>query len=135
MPSDSNNLPRITFSIGSFEEKVVVRMAERREVSKSEIIRNLVQNWIETNSELLKKNYGINLEEMTREMRLESSAHDLFEEIINSFKRTKKIHIDRLAEKIDVNSKDLLRYIDKNGDVLEKKGLNLQTEGEYIIKI
>jgi hypothetical protein len=134
MPSDEN-MPRITFSLGSFEEKVMIKMAKKREVSKSEIIRNLIHNWIEENSELLRNNYGIVLEDIYREMRLESGAQNLMEELLNSFKRTRKIQIDRLSAKLDVNPNDLLRFIDDHGDNLEKNGLNLAVDGDQIVRV
>lgn len=134
MPSEEN-MPRITFSLGSFEEKVIIKMAEKREVSKSEIIRTLVHNWIEENSDLLKNNYGILLEDISREMRIETSGSYLIDELLGSFKRTKRIHIDRLATKLDVNSNDLLKLLDDTGDELEKKGLSLEINGEYVIRL
>ena len=44
------------------------------------------------------------------------------------------MEIDRLAENLDVNSKILIDIIALHGDKLEKEGLNLQIEGDYVVK-
>ena len=132
--SDSSKLPRITFSLGTFDEKVVEKMAERREVSKSEIVRNLVHNWIEDNAKLLKESYGLVLEEITRELRLESKI-DIIKGLLKQFKRATTMTLDNLASILDLNPKDLIIFINENGDELENQGLNLEIDGEDIKKI
>ena len=52
MTSDSkksSDLSRITFSLDAFDERVINLMAMKRKQSRSETVRNLVHNWIESN--------------------------------------------------------------------------------------
>lgn len=135
MPSETERIPRITFSLGSFEEKVIVKMADKREVSKSEIVRTLIHNWIEENSDLLKTNYGIDLEDVSREILLESGKKDILEELVKSLKRVKSINIDRLAAMLDINPNDLVKIINDNGDKLEEKGYNLIVDEDTVKKL
>ena len=56
-PKKSSELSRITFSLDFFDEKVIDLMAKKRKQSRSETVRNILHNWIESNSNLLKNNY------------------------------------------------------------------------------
>lgn len=108
------------------------------EITKSEIIRDVLSKWIEANTEILRNNYNVNYEDLRREIELESEERDV-KEIINKlpqfFKRIKaKIEIIRLAELLDINPKTLTNFILLHGDDIEKKGLNLQVDGDYVIK-
>ncbi|GAG86086.1 unnamed protein product, partial [marine sediment metagenome] len=47
----SSNLPRITVSLDFFDETVIKLMAEKMGKSKSEILRNILNDWIITNPE------------------------------------------------------------------------------------
>ena len=109
-------------------------MSLNRKKSRSEILRTIIHTWIERNPEILQNNYDIIFKDIVREIRLEPKIKDVEAELLNSFKRTKKISIDRLASIIDVNSDDLIRFIEDHGDDLEQKGLNLLIDGEYIVK-
>ena len=126
--------PRITFTLGEFDERVIEKMSKKRDVSKSEIVRNLIHNWIEDNHDILKNNYEIDFKEITEELQQDSSK-EIMNKIPQLFKRIKnKIEIIQLAELLEINPKTLTNLILLQGDDLEKEGLNLQIDGEFIIK-
>jgi len=133
----SSNLPRITVSLDHFDETVINLMAEKMGKSKSEILRNILNEWIISNPDILNSKYGIISVDVRREIQLrnkERKIEDDLDQIINFFKRVKSIDIDRLAEKLVMSSKTLMDIIDHYGDDLEQKGLNFGIEGNLIVK-
>jgi len=133
----SSNLPRITVSVDFFDETVIKLMAEKMGKSKSEILRNILNEWIITNPDILESKYGILSVDVRREIQLrnkERKISDDLKQIINFFNRVKSIDIDRLAEKLVMSSKTLMDIIDQYGDDLEQKGLKLGIEGNLIVK-
>ena len=66
----SLNLPRITISLDHFEKIIIHLMAEKMGKSKSEILRNIINDWIITNPDILESKYGINLDDVMRENQL-----------------------------------------------------------------
>lgn len=138
MPSDTTKLPRITVSLDHFDEAVINMMAENMGKSRSEILRNIVNEWILANSKSLKSKYGIIFEDVQREIQFKNEERNLeddLKQILRFFKRAKSIDIDRLAEKLVMSSKTLLDLLDEHGDELENRGLNLQIEGNLIVKL
>ncbi|MGQ4875442.1 MAG: ribbon-helix-helix domain-containing protein [Promethearchaeia archaeon] len=140
MPSNSSkssNLPRITVSLDPFDDTVINMMATKTGKSKSEILRTIITQWIESNPDTLKSKYMIDFDDVRREMQIknqERNIEDDLNELIRFFKRVKSIDIDRLAEKLTMSTKTLLDILDKYGDDLEKRGLNLIIEGNLVIK-
>ncbi len=140
MPSEvnkSSNLPRITVSLDHFDETVIKLMAEKMGKSKSEILRNIINDWIITNPDTLNSKYGIESVDVRREIQLRNNEREIqddLEQIISFFKRIKSIDMDRLAEKLVMSSKTLMDILDEYGDVLEQKGLKLGIEGNLIVK-
>ena len=133
----SSTLPRITVSLDHFDETVINLMAEKMGKSKSEILRNIINEWIITNPDMLNSKYGIISVDVRREIQLrnkERKIDDDLDQIINFFKRVKSIGIDRLAEKLVMSSKTLMDILDEYGDDIEQKGLKLGIEGNLIIK-
>ena len=133
----SSNLPRITVSLDHFDETVIKLMAEKMGKSKSEILRNIINDWIITNPDTLNSKYGIESVDVRREIQLrnkEREIEDDLEQILNFFRRVKSIDIDRLAEKLIMSSKTLMDILDEYGDELEHKGLKLGIEGNLIVK-
>ena len=135
--SKSSTLPRITVSLDHFDETVINLMAEKMGKSKSEILRNIINEWIIKNPDTLNSKYGIISVDVRREIQLrnnERKIDDDLNQIINFFKRVKSIEIDRLAEKLIMSSKTLMDIIDECGDDLEQKGLKFGIEGNLIVK-
>ena len=140
MPSTSkpSNLPRITVSLDPFDDAIINQMAEEMSKSKSEILRNIINEWIISNPDTLKLKYGIIFEDVRREIQIkneERNIEDDIKNIINFFKRVNSIEIDRLAEKLTMSSKTLLDLLEAHGDELEKLGLNLQIDVNIIKKV
>ena len=140
MSSEENkpsSLPRITVSLDHFDETVIKLMAEKMGKSKSEILRNIINDWIITNPDTLNSKYGIESVDVRREIQLRNKdrkIEDDLEQIISFFRRVKSIDMDRLAEKLVMSSKTLMDILDEYGDVLEQKGLKLGIEGNLIVK-
>jgi len=140
MPSEENkssNLPRITVSLDHFDETVIKLMAEKMGKSKSEILRNIINDWIITSPDILNSKYGIVSVDVRREIQLrnkERNIDDDLKQIVSFFRRIKSIDIDRLAEKLIMSSKTLMDILDEYGDNLEQKGLKLGIEGNLIVK-
>jgi len=140
MPSEdikSSNLPRITVSLDHFDETVIKLMAEKMGKSKSEILRNIINDWIINNPDTLNSKYGIESVDVRREIQLRNKEREIegdLEQIVSFFKRIKSIDMDRLAEKLVMSSKTLMDILDEYGDVLEQKGLKLGIEGNLIVK-
>ena len=133
----SSNLPRITVSLDHFDETVIKLMAEKMGKSKSEILRNIINDWIIINPDILNSKYGIESVDVRREIQLrnnERKIEDDLEQIVSFFRRVKSIDMDRLAEKLVMSSKTLMDIFDEYGDVLEQKGLKLGIEGNLIVK-
>ena len=133
----SSNLPRITVSLDHFDETVIKLMAEKMGKSKSEILRNIINDWIISNPDILNSKYGIESVDVRREIQLrnkERKIEDDLDQIVNFFRRIKSIDMDRLAEKLVMSSKTLMDIIDEYGDLLEQKGLKLGIEGNLIVK-
>lgn len=149
MPSESESdlekerkkpkLPRLTVTLDLFSEKIITKMAGFKGTTKSEIIRDILSKWIEANPDIIKENYNVNYMDLRREIEMESELRDL-KDIVKKlpimFKRIKKkIEIERLADLLDINSKSLTNFILFQGDELQKEGLSLQVDGDFIIKV
>ena len=65
-------LPRFTISLNHFEKTIINLMAEKMGRSRVEILRNIINNWINTNTDILESKYGINLDDVTREINFET---------------------------------------------------------------
>jgi len=93
--TSESSKPRITFTLGEFDERVIEKMAKKRDVSKSEIVRNLIHNWIEDNHDILKNNYEIDFKEITEELQQDSSK-----EIMNKITDDNKLNIIQVIDEI-----------------------------------
>lgn len=125
MPSS----PRITVSLDIFDDKVINKMSEYRDTSKSEIVRNIIHQWIEESPDLLEKNYGINFKEINKEIKLETSEktmEDLKEKLLSMKGMLKRISIEDLADILEVDQKTAKKLIFNYGPELKEEGLTLQ---------
>jgi hypothetical protein len=55
-------------------------------------------------------------------------------ELQKRFKRIKKMKISSLAEMMSVHEQTLINIITLKGDELEEQGLDLEIDGDYIVK-
>jgi hypothetical protein len=140
MPSESkksSDLSRITFSLDAFDEKVINLMADKRKQSRSETVRNLVHNWIESNPELLKSNYDIDLTDITREIEItdyNQVIQDSIQKLVKYSELFNEIEFDILAEQLDISRKLLREIIFDYKNKLEKLGVRLRIRGKLIVK-
>lgn len=134
MPSS----PRITVSLDIFDDKVINKMSEYRDTSKSEIVRNIIHQWIEDNPDTLENNYGINFKEINKEILVETrdkSIEDLKAELLSMKEMLKRISIEELADILEVDQKTAKKLIFEHGPELKEEGLNLQYNNGIIEKV
>ena len=136
--SESTGLPRITVSLDLFDETVISMMVNKRNKSKSETIRSIINQWIMTNSNILKEQYGIETEEVSREIEIKDKSKFLDDKIKKLISYSDKIKhsIDAqlLADTLDISKRMLMQIIFDHADKLKEKKINLNIEGNLIIK-
>jgi hypothetical protein len=112
-------------------------MAQNRNIPLSEATRIAVHSWIENNPEILKRNYGVDIEDVTEEIALESIT-DSVDEIIGKlpqiFNLVEDISLEDLAEHLRVNIKAVKNLMFTQGDKIKKVGLNLKYKGDRVFK-
>ncbi|MFW9872756.1 MAG: hypothetical protein ACFFG0_06595 [Candidatus Thorarchaeota archaeon] len=136
-PQKSSDLSRITFSLDAFDERVLTLMAKKRKQSRSETVRNLVHNWIENNSNILKSNYDIDLSDITREIEIidyNQVIQDSIQKLVRYAELFNEIEFDILAEQLDISRKILREIIFEHKNKLEKLGVKLRIRGKLIVK-
>ena len=130
----SLELYRITFSLNTFDEKIITLMAEKSWQFPSEVLRNLIHNWIEKNPNILKKNYNIDLDETKREIIYDQAVQSTILKFIKYSELFNEIEFDALAKQLEV-SRDILRdIIFEYRNKLEKLGVKLRIRGKLIVK-
>ena len=140
MPSDSkksSELSRITFSLDAFDERVITMMAKKRKQSRSETVRSLIHNWIEGNPNILKSNYDIDLNDITREIEItdyNQVIQDSIQKLVKYSDLFNEIEFDILAEQLEISRKILRDIIFEYKNKLEKLGIKLRIRGKLIVK-
>jgi hypothetical protein len=140
MPSDAqktSDLSRITFSLDAFDERVISLMAQKRKQSRSETVRSLVHNWIESNPIILKSNYDIDLNDITREIEIadyDQVIQDSIQKLVGYSELFNEIEFDILAEQLEISKKILRDIIFEYRNKLEKLGVKLRIRGKLIVK-
>ena len=137
--------PRISVKLDEFDYKVINKMAENRNISLSKSINNIVHQWIESNPDILKENYGVNFKEITQELLLETASlsydkslmqieKDIIEELPTFFEMVESVSISDLADHFDVPIKSIKKIFYSHGKKLKSLGLNLKVKEGYIYK-
>ena len=140
MPSEtkkSSDLSRITFSLDAFDERVINLMAGKRKQSRSETVRSLIHNWVESNPVLLKSNYDIDLTDITREIEItdfNKVIQDSIQKLVKYSELFNEIEFDILAEQLAISRKLLREIIFDYKNKLEKLGVKLRIRGKLIVK-
>jgi len=140
MPSDSkksSELSRITFSLDAFDERVITMMAKKRKQSRSETVRSLIHNWIEANPNILKSNYDIDLNDITREIEItdyNQVIQDSIQKLVKYSDLFNEIEFDILAEQLEISRKILRDIIFDHKNKLEKLGIKLRIRGKLIVR-
>jgi len=152
MPSESEaqeeveeKQKRISVKLDDFDRKVVSKMAINRNISLSSTIRNMVHQWIEDNSDLLKRNYGFDEEEISAQFALETASivldkslktyeKDIIKELPQFFEMVDDIALEDIAEHFDVSIKAIKNIFLTHGEEIKKIGLILKYRGDRIYK-
>ena len=140
MPSGSkksSELSRITFSLDAFDERVITMMAKKRKQSRSETVRSLIHTWIEANPNILKSNYDIDLNDITREIEItdyNQVIQDSIQKLVKYSDLFNEIEFDILADQLEISRKILRDIIFDYKNKLEKLGIKLRIRGKLIVK-
>ncbi|TFF87145.1 MAG: hypothetical protein EU549_05310 [Promethearchaeota archaeon] len=130
-----SKMDRVTVSLDTFDYKVVNQMASNRDLSLSEVVRNIIHNWIEFNPDLLEKNYGINVEEITKEIIAETteiSEIEIINRLPKFFEIVEEVTIGDLADYFDVSKRFIKDLLFEKGEEIKNLGLNIKLKGETI---
>lgn len=148
MPENEEEIKRksrITIGLDDFDYRVVNKMSLNRNLPLSEVIRIVVHQWIEFNPEILKRNYGIELQDITEEIQSESLEISIdktlkpyekamIKELPEFFELVNDVSIEDLAEHFNLNPKAIKNIIFTHGKEIKKIGLNLKLKEGRIYK-
>jgi len=129
--------PRVTVTLDIFDDKVIDQMSKHRDASKSEMIRFMVRQWIEENPNMLEKNYGVNIDDINKEIAAKSKGitpEHLIDKLPSMFNSIERISINELADFLDVDQKTIKNIIFQHGEELKEKGLTLKYIEGVIVK-
>jgi hypothetical protein len=144
--SDADEIPpksvRITTTLDYIDAKIIENLQGALGNSQSSVINYIIKDWIKTNSEKIRLTYGIDIAGIRREIQSVIKGIEIEEEIQKNvmtelqkrFKRIKKMKISSLAEMMSVHEQTLINIITLKGDELEEQGLDLEIDGDYIVK-
>lgn len=133
---------RITTTLDYIDAKIIEYLQGAFGNSQSAVINYIVKDWIKSNSDMLRLSYGIDIAGIRREVQSAIKGIEIgveiqqkvFKELQIRFKRIKKMDIKTLSELLSVHPQTLMDIITIKGDELEKEGLNLTIDGEYVVK-
>jgi hypothetical protein len=112
-------------------------MAQKRKQSRSETVRSLIHNWIENNTNILKSNYDIDLNDITRDIEItdyNEVIQKTIQKLIKYSELFNEIEFDILAEQLEVSRKILRDIVFEHKNKLEKLGVKLRIRGKLIVK-
>ncbi|TXT61782.1 MAG: hypothetical protein BAJALOKI2v1_10052 [Promethearchaeota archaeon] len=133
---------RITTTLDYIDAKIIENLQGALGNSQSSVINYIIKDWIKTNSDKIRLTYGIDIAGIRREIQAvikgieieEEIQMNVMNELQKRFKRIKKMKISSLAEMMSVHEQTLVNIITLKGDDLEQKGLDLEIDGEFIVK-
>lgn len=128
---------RITVSMDEVTEKIIDNLIGVKGKSKSNVVYEIIKDWIDQNAEKILKNWGVNFADIRKQVMASYKREDqeLIEYIAELFQTIKTIQAEELASVLDMDEKELMTFIFKNRVALEKVGLSLQyEEGKFFSK-
>ncbi len=131
-------LPRVTVSLDFFDDLLVSKLVGYEGQSKSEVLRHILKKWIGENTDVIQNTYGIKFSEIRRELQMKimiKAEEKVIENLLKMFKRIKRFETEKLADRLHIPSDSIIDIINEYGDELEEKGLNLEIDGDFVIKI
>ncbi|MEE9379701.1 MAG: hypothetical protein V3V33_16875 [Candidatus Lokiarchaeia archaeon] len=131
-------LPRVTVSLDYFDDLLVTKLVGYEGQSKSEVLRHILKKWIGENTEIIQNTYGIKFSEIRREIQMKTMMEEkekAIEILLKLFKRIKRFETEKLADRLNIPSDMVIDIINDYGDELEKNGLNLEIDGDFVLKI
>ena len=152
MPSEQDNQgdveekqKRVSVKLDEFDRKVVSKMAANRNTSLSNTIRNMAHQWIEDNPDVLKRNYGIDVEEISERLALETATIQIdktikpyekaiIKELPQFFEMVEDVSLEDIADRFDVNVKAIKNIIFTHGQEIKQVGLTLKYKENRIYK-
>ncbi len=132
---------RITTTLDYIDSKIINNLIGTFGRSQSGVISYIIKDWVKVNSDLLRLSYGIDIAGIrhelkpTKEISIDEQIQSrLFNDLPLRFKRMKKYNFEKLATLLNVHSETLIDFITINGDELEQIGLNLQIDGDFVVR-
>ncbi len=131
-------MDRVTVSLDEFDYKVISKMAKNRNIGLSEATRIVIHNWIETNPDKLRTNYGVDINELTEQIALASmidSESEIIKKLPQIFQLVDDISLKDLADHLEINVKAVKHLFFTQGEKIKKLGINLKFKGDRIYKL
>jgi len=129
-------LSRITTGLDDFDYRIVTEMARNRNLPHSEVVRIIVHQYIESFPDKLKLHYGVDINEVREELKLESAEifidktlkpyeKEIIKDLPEFFNSVSDASIDDLADYYNVNTKAIKRLFFTHGKNIKSIGLDL----------
>jgi len=132
---------RRTTTLDYIDSKIIENLVGTFGSSRSAVISYIIKDWVKTNSDMLRLSYGLDIVGIRHELKsvkeiaiAEQIQERLFKDLPVRFKRIKRFNTEKLGTLLNVHPQTLIDFITIKGDELEKLGLNLQVDGDFIIK-
>ncbi|KKN10641.1 hypothetical protein LCGC14_1034540 [marine sediment metagenome] len=129
---------KISQAKNKFSDLLVSKLVGYEGQSKSEVLRHILKKWIGENTQIIQNTYGIKFSEIKRELQMKTIMEEkekALEVLLRLFKRIKRFETEKLAVRVNIPSDVVIDIINDYGDELERKGLNLEIDGDFVIKI
>jgi len=133
---------RITTTLTLVYSKIIENLVGTFGKSQSAVISQIIFDWVKSNSDMLTNSYGIDIAAIRREYQPteeisvdEQIQNRLFKDLPLRFKRIKKFNTEKFAKLLSVHPQTLIDFITIKGDELESSGLNLEIDGDFIVKL
>lgn len=132
----SDKFKRVTISLDVVNEKLVQNLEGIKGTSKSKVINNIIEEWVEQNADKIMNMWNIDLIGLRRiaqttykgidvEKDLQSLERKIIEQMPKMFKSISSIEIEEVARVLKVHIESIKKIIFFHNEKLEEAGLNL----------